>query len=159
MNINVGMIIFSTINFFIFYLILKKFVFSKTLAIINARKNEVENSLKKANKEEERAKILRQQYDEDIKKYNINGLKLVESYKEKADKIFTEIVEESNKEAAHIKEKATKDIEMERIKANKEMKQEIVKLSMELAKKTLEREIDKDNHKELINEFIAKVGT
>ncbi len=42
MKINLGMIIPATINFFIFYLILRKFVFNKTLAVINSRKEEVE---------------------------------------------------------------------------------------------------------------------
>lgn len=158
MNISVGMIIFSTINFLIFYLIMKKFFFEKILAVINARKAEVENSFKKARDEDARAELLKSKYEEDVKKFNNEGMMLVESYKEKADRVYTEIVEESNKEAANIKEKAVKEIERERAIANKEMKQEIIELSMELAEKTLEREIDSKLHKELIDEFIAKVG-
>lgn len=158
MSISVGMIIFSTINFLIFYLIMKKFFFEKTLAVIDERKEAVENSFKKARYEEERANLLRSKYEEDIKKFNNEGRQLVESYKEKADKIYAEILEESTKEALHIKEKAEKEIERERDIATKEMKQEIIQLSMELAEKTLEREIDSVRHKELIDEFIAKVG-
>ncbi len=158
MSISVGMIIFSTINFLIFYFIMKKFFFEKTLAVIEARKTEVENSFKKARAEDARAELLKSKYEEDVKKFNNEGMMLVESYKEKADRVYTEIVEESNKEAANIKEKAIKEIERERAIANKEMKQEIIELSMELAEKTLEREIDSNLHKELIDEFIAKVG-
>lgn len=158
MSISVGMIIFSTINFLIFYLIMKKFFFEKTLAVIEARKTEVENSLKKARDEDARAELLKSKYEEDVKKFNNEGMMLVESYKEKADRVYTEIVEESNKEAANIKEKAIKEIERERAIANKEMKQDIIELSMELAEKTLKREIDSNLHKELIDEFIAKVG-
>lgn len=158
MSISVGMIIFSTINFLIFYLIMRKFFFEKILAVIDARKAEVENSFKKARDEDARAELLKSKYEEDVKKFNNEGMMLVESYKEKADRVYTEIVEESNKEAANIKEKAAKEIERERAIANKEMKQEIIELSMELAEKTLEREIDSNRHKELIDEFIAKVG-
>lgn len=158
MSISVGMIIFSTINFLIFYLIMKKFFFEKILAVIDARKAEVENSFKKARDEDARAELLKSKYEENVKKFNNEGMMLVESYKEKADRVYTEIVEESNKEAANIKEKAVKEIERERAIANKEMKQEIIELSMELAEKTLEREIDSNRHKELIDEFIAKVG-
>ena len=119
---------------------------------------EVESSFKKASDEEARAELLKSKYEEDIKRFNNEGMQLVESYKEKADRIYSEIVEESNKEAVNIKEKAIKEIERERAIANKEMKQEIIELSMELAEKTLEREIDSNRHKELIDEFIAKVG-
>ena len=158
MNINVGMIIFSTINFLIFYLIMKKFFFEKTLAVIDERKIAVENSFKKASDEEARAELLKSKYEEDVKRFNNEGMQLVESYKEKADRIYSEIIEESNKEAVNIKEKAVKEIERERAIANKEMKQEIIDLSMDLAEKALEREIDSKRHKELIDEFIAKVG-
>ncbi|MEG2934949.1 MAG: F0F1 ATP synthase subunit B [Clostridium sp.] len=158
MNISVGMIIFSTINFLIFYLIMKKFFFEKTLAVIDERKIEVENSFKKASDEEVRAELLKSKYEEDVKRFNNEGMQLVESYKEKADRIYSEIVEESNKEAVNIKEKAVKEIERERAIANKEMKQEIIELSMDLAEKALEREINAKRHKELIDEFIAKVG-
>lgn len=159
MSINVGMIIFSTINFLIFYLIMKKFFFEKTLAVIDSRKAEVENSFKKARNEEKRAELLKSKYEEDIKRFNNEGRLLVESYKEKADKVYAEIIEESNKEALNIKEKASKEIERERAIANKEMKQEVIELSMKIAEKALEKEIDSKVHKELIDEFIAKVGT
>lgn len=159
MSINVGMIIFSTINFLIFYLIMKKFFFEKTLAIIDSRKSEIENSLSKARNEEKRAELLKSKYEEDIKKINNEGRLLVESYKEKADKVYSEIIEESNKEALNIKEKAIKEIEREKVIANKEMKQEVIDLSIKLAEKALEKEIDSKLHKELIDEFISKVGT
>ncbi len=143
MNINLGIIIPSTINFFIFYFILRKFVFNKTLAVMNSRKEEVENAFKKARDEEERAELLKQKYNEDVIKYRTDGLKLVEN---------------SQREAVNIKERAAKEIKREREKANKEIKQEIINLSMKLAEKTLEKEISEENHRELIDKFIAKVG-
>jgi len=51
-----------------------------------------------------------------------------------------------------------KDISRERAKASQEIKQEIIDLSMKLAEKTLENEINESKHKELIDEFITKVG-
>jgi len=158
MNINLGIIIPSTINFFIFYFILRKFVFNKTLAVMNSRKEEVENAFKKARDEEERAELLKQKYNEDVIKYRTDGLKLVENYKQKADKVYAQVVEDSQREAVNIKERAVKEIKREREKANKEIKQEIINLSMKLAEKTLEKEISEENHRELIDKFIAKVG-
>lgn len=158
MNIDWSIIVPSTINFFIFYLILRKFVFNKTLAVINTRKEEVESAFKKARDEEERAKLLKQKYDEDVIRYRNDGLKLVESYKQKADKVYAEIVEDSQREVSNIKERATKEIKREREKASKEIKQEIIDLSMKLAEKTLEKEINEESHRELIDKFIAKVG-
>jgi len=159
MEINVSIIIASTINFFIFYFILKKFVFNKTLGVINARKEEVEEAFRKAREEEERAQQLKKEHEINIKKYKEDGMRLVESYKEKADKVYSETVEEASKESATIKERALVDIERERQKAEKEIKSEIINLSIKFAEKALEKEIDEEEHKRLIDDFITKVGS
>lgn len=158
MNIDWKMIIEATINFFIFYFILDKFVFKKTIAIMDSRKEEVENSFAKARDEEERAKLLKEQYDKDLIEYKSEGLRLVESYKDKADRIYEEIIEDSKRAVNVIKAKSIREIDREKEKARLEMKEEIVELSMRLATKILENEIDEHKHRELIDEFIAKVG-
>ena len=66
MNINLEMIIQATINFFIFYFILYKFVFKKTIAIMDSRKAEVEKSFAKVKEQEDRAILLKEQYDKAI---------------------------------------------------------------------------------------------
>ncbi|MDU4892841.1 MAG: F0F1 ATP synthase subunit B [Clostridium sp.] len=159
MNINLEMIIQATINFFIFYFILYKFVFKKTIAIMDSRKAEVEKSFAKVKEQEDRAILLKEQYDKDVITYKNEGLKLVESYKRKADQVYGEIIEESKKEASNIKDRALKEIAKEKEKARVEIKEEIVDLSLQLSTRILEKEISEDKHRELIDEFIAKVGS
>jgi F-type H+-transporting ATPase subunit b len=159
MEINLGIIIASTINFFIFYFILKKFVFNKTLVIINKRKTEVEEAFKKARDEEERAEQIKKEHEVNIKRYKEEGLRLVESFKDKADKVYLETVEEATKEASLVRERAIVDAEREKQKAEKEIKSEIVNLSLKFAEKALEKEINEEEHKRLIDDFITKVGS
>ncbi|MEG0774440.1 F0F1 ATP synthase subunit B [Clostridium sp.] len=159
MEINLGIIIASTINFFIFYFILKKFVFNKTLVIINKRKIEVEEAFKKARDEEERAEQIKKEHEVNIKRYKEEGLRLVESFKNKADKVYLETVEEATKEAALVRERAIVDAEREKQKAEKEIKTEIINLSLKFAEKALEKEINEEEHKRLIDDFITKVGS
>jgi F-type H+-transporting ATPase subunit b len=159
MEINLGIIIASTINFFIFYFILKKFVFNKTLVIIDKRKTEVEEAFKKARDEEERAEQIKKEHEVNIKRYKEEGLRLVESFKDKADKVYLETVEEATKEASLVRERAIVDAEREKQKAEKEIKSEIVNLSLKFAEKALEKEINEEEHKRLIDDFITKVGS
>jgi F-type H+-transporting ATPase subunit b len=159
MEINLGIIIASTINFFIFYFILKKFVFNKTLVIINKRKTEVEEAFKKARDEEERAEQIKKEHEVNIKRYKEEGLRLVESFKDKADKVYLETVEEATKEASLVRERAIVDAEREKQKAEKEIRSEIVNLSLKFAEKALEKEINEEEHKRLIDDFITKVGS
>jgi len=159
MEIHLGVILASTINFFIFYFILKKFVFSKTQAMIEGRRKEVEMALEKAKAEEERALQLKQDHKTNIERYKEEGSKLVESLKAKADKVYSETVEDARKESMLIRERALLDINREKQKAEKEIKTEIIDLSLKFAEKALEREINETEHKRLIDDFITKVGS
>ncbi len=159
MEINVQVIILSIINFFIFYLILKKFVFKKTLGVINGRKKEVEDALKKVDIEEKKAEQLKKEHEVNLKKYKEQGINLVESYKDKANKVYDETVKKSKDESENIRQRAILDAKREKEKAEKEIKSEIINLSMKFAEKALEKEINEEEHKRLIDDFITKVGS
>jgi len=159
MEINLGVVFASTINFFIFYFILKRFVFAKTQAIIEGRRKEVELALEKAKTEEERALQIRQEHKTNIERYKEEGARLVESFKAKADKVYSETVEDARKESMLIRERSMLDINREKQKAEKEIKTEIIDLSLKFAEKALEREINETEHKRLIDDFITKVGS
>lgn len=158
MDISILKILASTINFIIFYLILKKFVFKKTLAVMNARQADIEASINRIGEQEQQVEQLKKQYDEDVIKYKEQGKKLVESYKAKADNVYKEIIEESKKESEAIKANALKEAEKEKLKADRQMKDEVIDLSIKIAEKVIEKEIDENKHRELIDDFIAKVG-
>ncbi|HAJ74601.1 MAG TPA: ATP synthase F0 subunit B, partial [Lachnospiraceae bacterium] len=68
------------------------------------------------------------------------------------------IVREAEAEAAQIRAKAANDIAQERKKAINEAKDEIGGIAMEIAGKVIEREINEDDHRKLIDEFIKNVG-
>lgn len=159
MDINLGVVIASIINFYIFYFILKKFVFSKTQEVIEGRRKEVEIALEKAKAEEKRALQLKEEHKTNMEKYREEGAKLVEAFKVKADTVYSETVEDARKESMLIRERAMLDITREKQKAEKEIKTEIIDLSLRFAQKALEKEIDEAEHKRLIDDFITKVGS
>ena len=57
-----------------------------------------------------------------------------------------------------MKEKAKRDIDQEKRKAVNEIKDEIGGMAVDIAGKVIEREIRKEDHKKLIDDFIANVG-
>ena len=67
-------------------------------------------------------------------------------------------MQDAQKEAADIKARAAADIEQEKKKAINEAKDEIGGLAMDIAGKVVEKEINENDHKKLIEDFISKVG-
>ncbi|WP_454052060.1 F0F1 ATP synthase subunit B [Clostridium sp. Marseille-Q7071] len=158
MDINLSIVLAGTINFFIFFFILRKFVFKPTMEMIESRKQEVEGSFAKAKLEESRVESLKAEQEDKIKRYREDGQKLIETYKVKAERVYDEMIEEAKKEADIVRARAKQDIEREKRKAEGEIKSQVIDLSLVLAEKALEKKIDEDEHKRLIDEFISKVG-
>lgn len=94
--------------------------------------------------------------------------KLISSAKDQAGEIVakaelrgSEIVSEAKNnavsESQRIKDAANADIEAEKIKAAQQLRQQVAAIAIESAEKILEREINADNHKELLEQFAAKL--
>ena len=84
--------------------------------------------------------------------------KLREEQKKEADRIYKEIVEDAHREAEAIINRANIEIQREEEKVKYELKQQVVDISVMLSEKALGESIDESKHRELINDFIEKVG-
>ena len=86
------------------------------------------------------------------------GKKIVEKKKQKAEKVYSEIIADANKEAQTILDRARIEISREKEKAQYELKKETVNLAMDLSTKALSEKIMDSTQRELISDFITKVG-
>ena len=158
MDINWSLVIATIINFIILLAILKHFFFSKVEAIINERESYVSDKLDEAEEELEKARMLAIENERMIKSARKQGKLITEEYKQKAEKIYDEIVEEANKESSLILERAKIEINREKEKVEYQLKKEAIDLALELSKKVIEKNIDENKNRDLINDFLTKVG-
>ena len=75
-----------------------------------------------------------------------------------AQRRAAQIVENADEKAAGIIRRAESEAELERKKATEGIKREIVDVSSALAGKMVGREIDPEDHRDLIDSFIDKIG-
>ena len=158
MEINPSTLIATIINFIILFAILKYFFFDKVKAIIDERENLINEQLDNAEEEAEKARILAIENERVLKNAREEGMLITERHKQKAEKIYDEIVEEANQEAKIILERAKVEINREKEKVEYQLKKEAIDLAIELSKKVIEKNIDEEKNRELIGEFITKVG-
>lgn len=158
MGIDIKIVLAATINFFIFFFIIKKFIYKPTMDIVNARTEEVKSALANAKAEEARIEVLKIEQEEKVKKYREEGQQLIEAYKIKAEKVSNDLITDAKNECEALRARAQQEIARERRKAESEIKTQVVDLSLVLAEKALEKKIDEDEHNRLIDEFISKVG-
>lgn len=158
MEINYSTIIFAMINFLILFFALKHFFFDKVKKVVEDREEAIEDKIIQADENAEKARIFMIENERILKSAKQEGKKITQRQKEKADAIYNEIVADANKEANAIMERAKKEIEREKQKAEYELKEETINIALMLSEKVLEEAIDKNKHRELIDDFIAKVG-
>ena len=83
---------------------------------------------------------------------------ILQSSTENAKLRGEKIVADAKERADGIIRAAQSEAELERRKATEGIKREIVEVSGALAEKMLEREINTDDHRVLIDSFIEKIG-
>ena len=68
------------------------------------------------------------------------------------------IVAEANSQASHIKQKAEEEIALEKKQMLMNVRSEISDMAVSIASKVVEREIQKEDHENFMDEFIRNVG-
>ncbi len=158
MEFSISTILFTIINFIILMFILRHFLWDKIEAAIAEREDYIEDKIMKADEEAEKARIFRVENERLLKQAKKEGKKIIEEEKRKAEKIYSEIVEEAKIEANLILERARVEINREKEKAEYGLKKEAIELALALSSKVIEKNIDEDINRKLINDFISEVG-
>lgn len=158
MEINIGVIFATLINFLILLLILKFLFFKKVKEIVNKREQYIKDSIQQADDAVENAKRLSIENESMIKNIRIESKKITESEKRKAEILYDEIIKEAKDEALLIKERAIVEINRQKEKAEYSLRKQSVELAIDLAKKILEKEVNEELNKQLIDEFISEIG-
>ena len=100
----------------------------------------------------------KQEYEEKLNSAKEQGQEIIKQATLRAEQKENEIIANAKQEASQIKEKASKDVEQERQKVMNEIKSEISNIALLAASKVIEKDIDSNKHKELIDNFIKEVG-
>ena len=146
--------IFQICNLLILTAGVKHFLFKPVQQILAKRKEEIEASYTEAEKAEGDAQAMKEEYETRLASAKEEAAEIVKSATARAE----ELVSAARAEAAALKSKADAEIESERRKAAGELKNDISELALDIAGRVVEKEIDPETHKELIDDFISRVG-
>ena len=145
-------------NLFIQVFLIKKFLIKPVKEIIEKRKQLATKELDEARVSNEEAAKLKAEYEQNLADAKNEANEIIASANRTAASKSEEIISNANKEAAAIRNKAEADIELERKAAVNGVKNEIGSMAVDIANKIIEREVNEEDHKKLINEFIENVG-
>ncbi len=157
-SVNLWQILISLANLTILFLLLKKFLYKPVTKMLQARQAEIDSKYNDA----ENAKQSAEAKDAELTTRLANAKQEAEGIVKEAADIAKargdKIVEDARATADGIVRQAEMDAELERKRAEETIKAQIIDVSTALTEKMLEREINTDDHKALIDNFIDKIG-
>ena len=151
-------IIFQICNLLILCALIKKFLFKRVMAVLDKRQQEIDGIYDAAGKDRDDAAQMKAEYTQRMSNAREEADRLVKNAMDTAQRRSDTIVQEARDEASHLKQKAESDIEQERRKAYSELVGEISSMAVDIAGRMVEREINEEDHRGLVEEFIRNAG-
>ena len=157
-SVNIWQILISLINLVLLFFIIKKFLFKPVKNILAKRQDEINSQYDAADQARTEAEQSRVAYEEKLSGAKSEADAILQSAADNAKYRGDKIIAEAQQTADGIIRRAETEAELERKKAIDGIKQEIVSVSGALAEKMIEREINTDDHRALIDSFIEGIG-
>ena len=157
-SVNLWQILISLANLVILFVIIKKFLFKPVKTMLEQRQKEIDDQYASAAEAEKQAFDSREEWENKLSTANAEADAILQEATDNAKNRGDKIVAEAKERADSIVRTAQSEAELERRKATDGIKREIVEVSGALTEKMLEREINTEDHRKLIDSFIEKIG-
>ena len=157
-SVNIWQILISLLNLVLLFFILKKFLFKPVKNILAQRQSEIDSKYDVADQAINEAEQSRVEYEEKLSGAKAEADAILQTATDTAKQRGDKIVADAQLKADGIIRRAETEAELERKKAIDGIKQEIVSVSGAIAEKMIEREINTDDHRALIDSFIEEIG-
>lgn len=145
---------FTILNLLVLYFILKKILFKPVTKHMNDRSKKIQKALEAAEESKRMVKQMKVEYDEKIKSAKYEGQKVMEMYKNMAEKEYNSIIESAKVEANQILQNTKAELQVEKEQLITSIKGEISDLVLATSEKVLSKNLDSDTNRKLISNFI-----
>lgn len=156
-TINGGLILWTLVIFGILLFILAKTAWPAILRQIEEREHRIQADLDAAAKANADAQALLADYKAQLDSARAESAELVADARVAGEKLREEIVAKGRGEQEALLERARREIELEKDRAVAELRREAVELSLAAAEKLIERKMDAESDRKLVQDFLARI--
>ncbi len=155
-NLNSTML-WQVINFLVLLWLLKRYLYGPLTDMLKSRSQRIEGDLDHAENVRKEAENLKKEYEDQLKGARDKAQQIVEDAEARAKKKARDIIKEAEKKAENIQDNKMKEIEQAKKEAVEQLKNEVASISLMAASKLIQEKIDQEKHKNLIQNYIAKL--
>ncbi len=151
-------IIWGSISFFIVFGLLAKFAFPALRKAMAAREEKIREDLEAAERTRVESEQERRRYQEQIANAREEAGRIIEEARQAGEAVRADVVARAEQEAAEIRSRAEADVALQRERLLSELRGEVASMSIDLASRIVERNLDTEANRQLVDSFIEQVG-
>jgi len=151
-------ILWGTASFLVLLIAVWKFGVPAVKNMEKAREDRIRNDLEGAEKAKAEAEAEKAQYLAQIAGAKEEGGRLIEEARQAAETVRADLVARAEQEANDTRARAQADIANQRNQAIAQLRTDVAALSIDLASRIVERNLDNDANRQLVDSFIDQVA-
>ncbi|TOL12818.1 F0F1 ATP synthase subunit B [Vibrio parahaemolyticus] len=156
MNIN-ATLLGQAISFALFVWFCMKYVWPSLMQAIEERQKKIADGLQAAERAAKDLDLAQANASDQLKEAKRTATEIIEQANKRKSQIIDEAREEAQAERQKILAQAEAELEAERNRARDELRKQVATLAVAGAEKILERTIDKDAQKDILDNITAKL--
>ena len=149
-------IVWTIVNLLILFLLLKHFLFKPITKMMESRTAEIENNLKDAEDQKQKAAELTAQYEEKLQGAHAEAAQIVSEAKQRGQKEYDAILKSAAQDAQKEQERSRADLERDREEMLRGVQENVTELVLLTASKLSQKELDQESDRKLVDAFLAE---
>ncbi|HSA54509.1 MAG TPA: F0F1 ATP synthase subunit B [Gemmatimonadaceae bacterium] len=152
-----GLMLWTILIFIVLMFILSRFAFKPLTAAVEAREKSLQDALDSAKHDREEAARLLAEHRQQLELARGEAQKLIADGRVTAEKLRNDLLEQTRAQQQEMLERARRDIENEKVNAIAALRREAVDLAIAGAGKVIERNLDSDANRKLVENFLGSL--
>lgn len=153
-----GLMIWTLIIFLVLMVVLARFAFKPLTQAVEAREQALADALEQARRDREAAAALAEEQRRQIEAARVEAQRLIAEGRETAERLRHDILEQARREHQEQLERARREIENEKVRAIADLRREAVDLALAGASKVIERNLDDEQNRKLVESFLTSLS-
>ncbi len=151
-------IVWTIVNILVLFLLLKHFLFKPITEMMESRTAEIENNLKDAEDQKQKASELTAQYEEKLQGAHAEAAQIVSEARQRGQREYDAILKTAGQDAQKEQERARADMEREREEMLRGVQENVTELVLLTASKFSQKELDEESDRKLVDSFLSEAG-
>ena len=152
-------IIWGAISFLVLLVLIRKLAWPMLKKGMDARAEKIKATLVEADNAKDEAQAVLDDYRRQLADAKSEAGRIIDEARQAADKIRQDLRKQAETEVAELKTRAQDDISAMATRTMADLRAQVSLLAIELAEKVVEKNLDQDTNRQLIDRFISQMGS